>query len=187
MIYIIFDLEATCDTKERQNFENETIEIGAIKFNGDFKEDFFQMLIKPKFTPMTYFCEKLTGITEFQVMIANTFPDVIKMFEEWALKYNTGNVLFCSWGFYDKKQIIKDCARHHLSDKFLSENHVSLKHEFPKIYKQSKLPKRGIGLKEALKKSGLEYRGRHHRALDDAYNISRIFLQYYDEWEFINQ
>lgn len=185
MIYIIFDLEATCDERGKQNFKNETIEIGAIKFNNDFKEDFFQSFVRPIFTPMTEFCMNLTGITEEDVKHAPQFPTVLRNFREWAFNNNEKDVVFCSWGFYDRNQIVLDAERHKVPVEeyiFIVDNHVSLKHEYPNIFKKEKIRKKGIGLGKALKKSGMEFRGNQHRALDDAYNIGRIFIKHYQDW-----
>ena len=55
----------------------------------------------------------------------------------------------------------------------------------PKIYDKNKLPDRGIGMKKALNLLNIPLEGKHHRAIDDAKNISKIFLYYYDKWSFV--
>ena len=180
VIYIIFDLEATCDAK--QNFVSETIEIGAVKFNDNIMIDEFQTFIRPIETPITNFCTALTGINKNTLVLAPLFPEAYKNFISWTCLENN-QPLFCSWGFYDKKQIIYDCRRHNIQYKEIL-NHVSLKHELPKIYEKSKLPSRGIGMKRALNLLNIPFEGKHHRAIDDAKNISKIFLYYFDRWSF---
>lgn len=180
MIYIIFDLEATCDAK--QNFVSETIEIGAVKFDNNHKISEFQSFVRPIETPITTFCTALTGINKNTLALAPLFPEAYKNFISWTCLENN-QPLFCSWGFYDKKQIICDCRRHNIQYKEIL-NHVSLKHELPKIYEKSKLPNRGIGMKRALNLLNIPFEGKHHRAIDDTKNISKIFLYYFDQWSF---
>ncbi len=177
MRFIIFDLEATCD-ENRPNFDNEIIEIGAVQFEDKVRVGTFDSFIKPKVNPtLTPFCKKLTTITQQDVDRADSFPDVLKKFLEW-----TGNhAVFCSWGFYDKKQMIKDCIRYGLNYNFIY-NHISLKHQFHKVHIAHPVPARGVGMDAALKMLNLPLTGRHHRGIDDAENIAKIFLKYYDSW-----
>jgi inhibitor of KinA sporulation pathway (predicted exonuclease) len=75
----------------------------------------------------------------------------------------------CSWGFYDKKQLTKDCLLHGIDTKWL-QNHISIKHQYADIY--------GIdpcGMPEAMRKLGIPMDGTHHRGVDDAKNIGKIF------------
>lgn len=174
MNYIIFDLEATCE-KNNRNFPNEIIEIGAIKINEQREVvDTFDTFVKPKVNPiLTEFCKELTSITQEDVDSAKLFPIVIKDFREWI-----GDEPFtlCSWGFYDKKQIEKDSIRHGLSHSWV-KNHVSLKHQFADI--------KGIrpcGMEKALRILNLPLDGTHHRGIDDAKNIGKIFINCFDRW-----
>lgn len=38
----------------------------------------------------------------------------------------------------------------------------------------------------ALKKEGLKLDGTHHRGIDDARNITKIFKAYFEQWEITN-
>lgn len=71
--YVVFDLETTgLDYKT-----NEILEIGAVKIrNGEIIET-FNVLIKPKYTRISEFITKLTGIDDEMVKDAPYFEDVV--------------------------------------------------------------------------------------------------------------
>jgi len=178
MNYIIFDLEATCwtDSKGRQN---ETIEIGAVLINKKkeiVKE--FEKFIKPKVNPeLSDFCKELTSISQENVDNADSFDVVIEEFKNWINideKY-----ILCSWGKYDKKQFTVDSELHNLPVKWL-KHHISIKHQY---YKFKKL-KRPVGMMQALRFENLSLDGIHHRGIDDARNIAKIFLANFEDWNF---
>ena len=174
MGYLIIDLEATCWENDCKKGENEIIEFGAIFLDDNYDSlGQFQSFVKPVKNPiLSKFCKNLTSIKQKEVDKAVFFPlafnNLIKWAEETAnheIKY----LSFCSWGYYDKNQLIKDCQIHNIEYPF--SNHRSLKHEFAK--------KRGIkpvGMKKALQICDIELTGSHHRALDDAKNIAKIFI-----------
>ena len=164
---IVFDLEATCDDKG--NWDNETIQIGAV--NTETGETFNQY-IKPTLNPiLTPFCTKLTGITQDKVDGAEHFLIVFSKFLTWAGKDSK----FLSWGYYDKKQLMKDCARYHVPMALF--HHRSLKHDYADLTKTS--PR---GMKEVLRREGLTLDGRHHNGLDDALNIAKIYKAREGQW-----
>lgn len=169
---IIFDLEATCEDREiNPNFDNETIEIGAVKVVDGVVVDEFQSFVKPKSSePLTAFCKELTKISQADVDQAVGFPEAIEAFQAWA-----GEAEFLSWGFYDRKQLEKDSARYQLPVAWLN-SHRSLKHE----HQTKKNLKRAVGVKKALKLEGFEFEGTHHRGIDDAKNIARIYQAVFD-------
>ncbi|MEX3713417.1 3'-5' exonuclease [Cytobacillus horneckiae] len=166
---IIFDLEATCEDKSFDpNFDLETIEIGAIKIIENKIVDEYQTFIKPVRTPkLTNYCKELTSITQEQVDNGQSFQDAILEFQKWA-----GNEAeYLSWGYYDRKQFEKDCFYHSLDIEWLKK-HRSIKHEYQTLKKLQ----RAIGVKKALKLEGIEFEGVHHRGIDDARNIAKIYL-----------
>lgn len=174
MNYIILDLEATCD---KGQFDNEIIEIGAIKLNQNLEEvSRFNKFIKPKENPiLTDFCKELTSITQEQVDTAEYFETVIKEFQEWLGE----DYFLCSWGFYDKNQFIKDCQRYKIATNWL-DNHISIKHQHQNIFKLRK----GVGVVRALDMMGLVFEGTHHRGIDDTINITKIFRSIFNRLEF---
>jgi 3'-5' exoribonuclease 1 len=179
MNYIIVDLEATC-WEGWDKSQNETIEIGAIKINE--KKEFvseFSYFIKPlKHPVLSDFCKKLTSIKQEDVDNAPHFDEVIEKFKSW-IGHGTEDYLLCSWGFYDKKQFESDCRIFGLDESWLTK-HISLKHQHGQIRKLQ----RAIGMKNALEFEGLKLEGTHHRGIDDARNIGKIFIKYFDKWIF---
>lgn len=178
MNYIIFDLEATCWENDRSK-TSEIIEIGAVKLNDRLKSvDTFSQFVKPVIHPiLSDFCTRLTSIEQTDVDSADTFENVMTEFENWITSSDTEAIL-CSWGFYDRKQIIKECKEKNYSGRILSllDKHISIKHQFAKI--------KGIkpcGMSRALELLGLPLEGTHHRGIDDAKNITRIFTAVFDE------
>jgi len=180
MNYIILDLEATCKEND-QTFENEIIEIGAVKINSKLETvDEFSQFLKPVINPiLTPFCTKLTTIKQSDVDSAKHPIRVIQDFIDWCSKdnYLISSYLLCSWGFYDKKQFKHDCNYHRLNTRWLN-NHISLKHQFAEIKNI-----RPCGMGKALSMLKLPLEGTHHRGIDDAKNIAKIFKVCSDQWD----
>jgi inhibitor of KinA sporulation pathway (predicted exonuclease) len=134
----------------------------------------FQAFIKPIKNPiLSEFCKKLTSIQQKDIDNALKFPFAFRKFIKWVeetAKCKIQDITFCSWGYYDKKQLTKDCKLHNIKYPFLV--HRSIKHEFAK--KENIKPP---GLKKALGICGFKLEGTHHRALDDAKNIAKIFIK----------
>jgi inhibitor of KinA sporulation pathway (predicted exonuclease) len=185
--YIILDIESTCwDKYDYNNSHNvsEIIEIGAVKLNenlemiGEFDE-----FIKPQIHPiLSDFCTNLTSINQEQIDSAQGFYDVMDKFVMWVFK-NSGDIKFGSWGFYDKKKILNECEHKRLkSSIFMSsfaKNHISIKHQFADIHN---MPPCGMG--EALNMLNIPLTGTHHRGIDDAKNIFKIFINIFDKLKF---
>lgn len=179
MNYIILDLEATC-WEGYDKSRNETIEIGAVLVN-DKKEivsEFVQFIKPLKHPILSDFCKTLTTIQQEDVDNAPYFSEAIETFKSW-FGYPNEKYILCSWGFYDRKQFESDCSVHGIDDSWV-ENHISLKHQYGKI----KNLRRAIGMKNALLNEKLELDGTHHRGIDDARNIAKIFIKYFDQWSF---
>ncbi len=178
MNFIIFDLEATC-WPETIGTTREIIEIGAVKIND--KQQIiseFDSFVKPDLHPiLSDFCKDLTSINQHEIDNAEYFPHVIAQFRKW-INLEHGDYLLCSWGFYDRKQIIEDCNLHNLEFEWVKK-HISLKHQHAKLTNQN----RPLGLGTALKIENMQFEGTAHRGIDDARNISRIFLKYFVKWE----
>ena len=173
MQYIIFDLEATC-WEDKADKINEIIEIGAVKLNEDLEVvDTFSQYVKPVINPeLSDFCKTLTSIFQTDVDGAKTFRDAVGDFERWILA-DGNDMKILSWGYYDKKQILVESALKNYSGniiKLLEEKHISLKHAFAKIRKE-----RTCGMARALEKLDIPLEGTHHRGIDDAKNIVKIF------------
>lgn len=160
---VIFDLEATCD-QNNTKFPKEIIEIGAVDNKGNEFSSFVRPVIAPK---LTEFCTKLTSIQQIDVDGAPYFEEIYPEFYEFFK-----NATLMSWGAYDKKQLLKDLDRHHmqLGMSEIKENHINLKEFFAD--KMGYWPR---GMKTVMKQLNLPLTGIHHRGIDDARNIKKIY------------
>jgi len=179
MNYIIFDLEATCWEHPRPTYKQEVIEIGAVLVDEyAHATAVFSEFIQPIFHPtLSPFCKELTSIAQEDVANARLFPEVVEAFQEWMGYFDDEEYLLCSWGFFDKKIFVNNCELHQIDDDWV-EPHISLKHQYQEI----KSLRRKIGLKRAVEKEGFEFTGTHHRGIDDAHNLAKIFAKCFDDW-----
>ncbi len=158
----------------------ETIEIGAFhldrfgEFQGSYNR-FIRPVIHPYLSP---FCKSLTTIEQEDVDRANTFPEVIEEFQEWAGVFEEEYFL-CSWGSFDRKQLRRDCDFHRLESDWV-DSHLNLKAQ----YQEMKQLHRPCGMRNALKREGFEFDGTPHRGISDAENLVKIFRRYLDVWRF---
>ena len=179
--FVVLDLEATCwnsDVGKPANFDNEIIEIGAVKLDCDGNEiGRFGKFAKPlKFPILSDFCKELTTIKQSDVDSADNLEDVLIDFFDWS-----DGATLISWGHYDKNQLEKDLNRNGLRHLLVDlKDHHSLKH----LHGQWNNLKRrgGIGVSGALKMEGLTFEGTKHRGIDDAINIAKIFKKYINKF-----
>lgn len=182
-VFIIVDLEATCVADKNPLFRNEIIEIGAVKVDrqGNILSE-FQYFVQPIMNrTLTDFCKKLTTIQQEDINDAVLFPEALNDFLLWASDESMifDDVVFASWGFYDKAQFISDCSLHNLPFDWI-KNHISLKHQHGQMIG---VP-RGLGMKQALNYLNIPLEGTHHRAIYDAVNISKIFIKLINYWRY---
>lgn len=172
---VIVDVEKTCDNKPRNEYEqflDEIIEIGAVKFNLNTLtiEDEFQAFIKPRVQSnkiLTDYCKNLTGITQEQIDSAHSFETEYNRFAKWFGSYKKNQ--FASWG-NDLKSIQLDCTDNGIECKYLTN------WDLKRFYQEIEGIK-GIGLDKAMSRSNLEFQGNRHRALDDAKNTAYILRE----------
>ena len=171
--YLIIDFEATCcDQGSVPRSEMEIIEIGAVMLSTEKLtiESEFQTFVKPVRNPvLSLFCKELTSITQDEVDTAPLFDDALKKMKNWMNQYT--DLIFCSWGDYDRNQLKQDCEFHDISYPF-SDEHINLK----KIFSETMGIKKRKGVVGALRSLGLFFEGNHHRGIDDARNIARIVV-----------
>jgi len=176
-MFLVIDFEATCWEDNAIIRQHEIIEIGAVLISSDYKViSSFGFFVKPKLNPqISYFCENLTTITQKDIDGANTFDIAWIKFQksiEMLTDENFEDIVFCSWGYYDKKQLAKDCKLHNM--RFPFKYHFSIKHEFA-----ARRNIRPCGVMGAIRTLDLEFEGTLHRGIDDARNIAKIFIK---EW-----
>ena len=181
MRYIVFDLECTCWQTKELDAEREIIEIGAIRLDdyGDIFGDFCSF-VRPVLHPvLSDFCHRLTTISQIDINRAKIFPTVVKDFIDWGELYDDEDYLLCSWGGFDKNQLIADCKLHKIETDWL-EKHINLKDQYHK-FKRLRAP---VGLKKAVEQEGFEFTGTHHRGISDAENLAKIFVKHLDIWQY---
>lgn len=166
---LVVDLEATCDDGGRlPKDEMETIEFGSVLVDavtldpvGEF-QSFIRPVRHPRLTP---FCTRLTTIQQPDVDGAPGFVEVMNE----LVRFLAGRrALFCSWGRYDRNQLMQDAAFHHV-EMPLGLRHLNLKEAFGRHLDES-----AMGMGGALHRVGLPLIGTHHRGIDDARNIARL-------------
>jgi inhibitor of KinA sporulation pathway (predicted exonuclease) len=169
----IVDIESTCWDKPEekpQGEQNEIIEIGIVALDVQTLEitDKQSILIKPQFSTVSPFCTQLTTLT--QELLDKEGVSLTHALEILKAKYKPSMRTWASYGDYDREAFKTNCARigapyvwgsTHLNIKNLLALHKNLKRE--------------IGMSEACKLLGIPMTGIHHRGLDDAENIAKIY------------
>lgn len=176
--YVVFDLEATCwMINAPKGFKNEIIEIGAVKLDYQGNQiGEFSKFAKPKIFPIiSDFCNELTTITQNDIDCADNLSNVLVEFFKWV----DGSELI-SWGNYDKNQLIQDLEINNLD----LSNINNLKHyNLKQLHSDwNGRRKKGTGVRGSLRFEGLSFDGTPHRGIDDAKNISKIFIKYIDNF-----
>ena len=178
LVYIVLDLEATCWMGRPPKGINEIIEIGAVKINqyGEVLSQ-FSKLVKPVVNPrISGFCSKLTGIKQKQLNLADPFVKVIVEFKDWVDETNEEYVLG-AWGNNDQGFLMSDCILHNFETEWLHP-FIDIREQYVKFTDSIKKS----NLKFIVEKEGFEFEGNEHSAYTDAYNTSKIFIKYIDEW-----
>jgi inhibitor of KinA sporulation pathway (predicted exonuclease) len=169
---VVIDLEATTSNDGAlPRDEMETIEIGAVLVDvADLSiQGEFQCFVRPVRHPtLLAFCTELTGISQDMLADAPRFPEAMASLLA-AMPLRAAEVAWGSWGKFDDTQLRRDCAWHGMD--YPMPPHVNLKATFGAGGRRRRVP---MGMAEALRRCGLNLEGAHHRALDDARNISRL-------------
>ncbi len=172
------DIEATCWLGKPPNGINEIIELGAVKIDGYGEvKGYFSKLIKPLLNPkLSGFCKRLTGISQKHLDTADGFVKVIDEFQEF-IEMDYEDYALYSWGNNDKPYLITNCELHNLDTGWLHP-FVDMREKFLGFNGNRKKS----GLKHIVESEGFEFEGDQHSAYVDAYNLSKIFIKYLDEW-----
>lgn len=181
------DLEATCDDypaemeeSDREQYqlkvpreEMETIEIGAILvdlYGGGEVVAEFGSFVKPVLHPrLTPFCCELTTIGQADVDGADGYAEVARQLQGFLELHAATGAQWCSWGDYDRKQLIADAERLGCDVMLDPARHASMKRWHAKVYAC-----RAMGLRSAAGSLGLGWKGQQHRGIDDARNLAAV-------------
>ena len=170
---LVIDVESTCWEKPEKPGKNEfseIIEIGIavvdIKALKIVKND--SILVRPQNSRISKFCTQLTTLTQGQVDKGITYQEAMQKLQN---DYASSNRTFVSWGDYDRKMFERNCKDYGVKYPF-GPRHLNLKNAFTMFNNLDREP----GMDSALDHLGLKLEGTHHRGLDDARNIAKIFL-----------
>lgn len=177
---IFFDLEMNCSFhKEENHGVGETISIGAVKYNINTKEtEEFYSVIRPTFNNiMSAKIIELTKLLQEDVNRAKSFKEVFIDLDEWIKE---DKCIFISWGADDLRVLLGDNDRNGYNLDIINTikaNFVDFQSEYG-LHREST---QAISLKNALSYYNIEFDGIQHNALDDAYNLFRVYKKYTEE------
>jgi inhibitor of KinA sporulation pathway (predicted exonuclease) len=166
---IIIDLEATCIENQTADFVQEIIQIGIAVYNTKIgkTENCMGFLVRPNDIDISEYCTNLTGITR-DMLVSEGHPlrEVLNTIKK---LYPIKTRPWCSWGLYDRIQLMSECSAKRISYPF-SENHFDLK----SIYAIFRGLSNGVGLQKAIEMEDMTFDGTPHSAMWDVFNTSKI-------------
>lgn len=125
------------------------------------------------------FYKKLTTITQQEVDSALLFNEVIQNFEYWVISGNKDNrIVFWNCGDYDSRQIKKECIRNNFQGNMINllNNAKNIKHAFGDLTNI-----RGRrSMTRMMEYFDIPQESTHHRGIDNARNLGKIFERMYD-------
>lgn len=169
MNYIIMDLEwnqavsAARMIRKPVMLHGEIIQIGAIKTDDKFELiDQIKINVRPKYYKiMNSHVEKLTGITQAQLTVGETFPQAFRRFKTWC----GDEFRFITWGFDDLGVFADNLTLHGLDPSFGSD-YINLQ----LIYnRQTGAEHLQCALAAAAESLGIPLDVQCHDAFNDAY------------------
>ena len=174
---MVVDFEATCGPGVSKTAA-EIIEVGAVLYSFHAPlltvdtSPTFHRHIKPQIvSTLTKFCTNLTGITQEQVDNGISFEEMLQQWIAFLTEHNCtpSKVLFASWTDFDIKQLRREVTR---SKGTLLDFPYSI--DLQKAYKTTQKNSGIKSVTKALADQNLEFIGREHCAIDDAYNTARL-------------
>jgi len=171
-MYFIIDLEATCWERRNVRDRNEIIEIGIVvcQYDGSVEKT-YQSFVKPKVNPiLSSFCRNLTNIKQDSVDKASPLIEVLSFMIgeiETEFSIQAQKTIWFSFGDWDNICLRRDCERNNIMSPF--GKYVDMKMLYTEYGGCN-----NCGLKDALYREGIKWKGDHHRALDDAINAASL-------------
>ncbi|MFG3127723.1 exonuclease domain-containing protein [Streptomyces tendae] len=175
----VIDLEATCwDGQPPPGEVGEIVEIGLAVVDLDARERVgrHRILVRPTRSRVSSFCTELTGITQAE---ADGGVSLARACDALVREHGAGARPWASWGDYDRKQFLRQCAADGVPYPFghpAERTHTNAKAVFTEAHGLRRRP----GMAQALEIAGLPLAGRHHRGVDDAWNIAALVLRLAD-------
>lgn len=170
---VFFDFEMNCLT----NFEDvEIISIGAVKttLGGEVISKFYRCIKPKKIIKLTEKCIEITALRQEEIDTANSFEYVFKEFEEWCGK---SSKLFLYWGGNDITVLKNDNNRSKENIEIVA-NILKNNIDYQEVLCKDILKlKDSLSLKNATLRYNLLFEGLQHNALDDSYNLSKLYFE----------
>lgn len=166
---LVLDLEATCwEGTPPPGMESEIIEIGICRVDVERLErvEKRSLLVAPQTSQVSDFCTRLTTITP---ALLDGAPPLAAALDILKKQYSSRDLLWASWGDYDRRQLEREALRKNLSLP-LGPSHLNVKNLFAITCGLN----REVGVAEACQRIGLPFEGTHHRGHDDAWNIAAV-------------
>jgi len=167
----VIDVEATCwDGPTPPGETNEIIEIGVcvVDLHERRRVDRAGILVRPERSRVSDFCTRLTGITQSEVNAGVSFREACLELER---SFRSASRAWASWGEYDRRQFERQCGAARVPYPF-SARHTNAKLAFQHAHAL----RTKLGMDGALAHARLPLQGRHHRGVDDAWNIAALVL-----------
>jgi inhibitor of KinA sporulation pathway (predicted exonuclease) len=167
----VVDVEATCwDGSPPAGQSSEIIEVGVtvVDLVSGVRVSRHRMLVRPERSTVSAFCSELTGLTQAEVDSGIDFAEACGRL---STRHASGQRGWASWGDYDRKQFLRQCAATSACYPF-GQRHINAKAVFAAAFR---LPG-PVDMARALDIAGLPLEGRHHRGDDDAWNIAALVL-----------
>lgn len=165
---VVIDLETTCSNQRAEQHNNEIIEIGMsiINMKSLIVEKNVSLMVKPQRSQVTDFCTKLTGIRPEDVVDGFTLNEACEILIK---DFQTQDYVFSSWGDFDRLMVNRECKFYKAQYPF-NRQHLNLKADFALFYGLDEL----YGLDRAVKHTGEQFIGVHHRGVDDARTAAQL-------------
>lgn len=170
----VIDVESTCWKTPEDKLRNEIseiIEIGIVVVDTEKLEiiDTESLIIKPQYSRVSSFCTQLTTLTPDQVNGGELFVSRARLLER--QRFDGSNRAWVSWGDYDRKMFEEMSKLYEIRNPCRGK-HMNLKTMFTVFHGLNN----ELGLDVALKHLDIKLEGTHHRGVDDAKNIAKIFI-----------
>ena len=193
----ILDFEATCDQSDSEDTSDSNsttsslplpspwdvklqeiieIPIQLIDLQQQQRDAIFHHMVRPVAQPiLSHFCTQLTSITQSEVEHQDEILSVIQKLDAWIQQHQltADNTLVITCGDWDLRTMWPQqvSVQPQLTTPSIFQRWCNLKVIF-KHYTRS--PARGM--MSMLAYAGIQHKGRHHRGIDDVYNLSELVL-----------
>lgn len=173
-----FDVEMNCIDKVDNTLGYwEVISIGVVKYNIKTKEiSRFYRVIKPQIqTVLSERCIKITGLNQEEVDSGISYKIAMDELQKWI---GSGKTVFLSWGREDIKALKSNSKLSGNENNLIFQirkRYVDFQKEFSYYHLKNN---QVVSLVNALTVYDLEFQGEQHNALNDSYNLFKVYEKY---------